>query len=551
LNLGHFEEARSAAHRAVELAPNFADAWNNLGSALVKLRRNDHALAAYDRAAELNPTSVDVHNNRGIALDALRRHAEAALAYATVRKLSPQYRGIHSSEFFALRKACLWPDRNDPEAAGSAVEQDLTDMVRKKRPVAPFVLLSITDDLALLLEAARTYGAERYPPSAKPLWQGERYDNAKTRVAYLSADFRSHATAYLMAELFERHDRERFEWWGISFGPPTKADPMRERLQQAFDHFIDVADRSDLEIAQLLRTNQIDIAIDLKGYTQDCRPGILGHRPAPVQVNYLGFPGTMGAAHIDYIVADATVIPPEHDEFYTEKVVRMPGSYQVNDSKRIIGATPSRKDLGLPESAFVFCCFNNSYKITPEFFDIWMRLLIALPASVLWLFESSAEASKNLRRQAQQRGVSPERIVFAPKLPLADHLARQRQADLFLDTLPYNAHTTTSDALWAGLPVLTCMSGAFAGRVAASLLKAVGLPELITTNVADYERRALELATNDDELKALRRKLESNRMNFPLFNVDIFRRNIEAAFATMHDRRQRGLPPVAFTPAES
>ncbi|MES2939033.1 MAG: tetratricopeptide repeat protein [Pseudomonadota bacterium] len=551
LQLGRFDAAADAARRAVELSPAFPDAWNNLGSALVKLRQNAAALEAYDRALALKPVWADAHNNRGVVLDALRRHGEAAAAYAQARAIEPQYRGIQSAQVFALRKACIWPKPDDSGDAAdpiAAMQAEFLAMPRQGRQVAPFVLLAVSDDPALHLEAARLYAKLKYPPAARPLWSGEAYAHAKTRVAYLSADFHSHATAYLMAELFELHDREAFEWWGISFGPPAPNDPMRKRLESAFDHFIDVSDRTDAEAARLLRELEIDIAIDLKGYTQDCRPGILGHRPAPLQVNYLGFPGTMGAEHFQYIVADPVVIPPGQEPFYTEQVVRLPDSYQSNDRKRAIAErTPPRAELGLPEQGFVFCCFNNNYKITPDVFTVWMDLLRQVEGSVLWLLESNGEAAGNLRREAQLRGIAPMRLVFAPHAPLPEHLARLRRADLFLDTLPYNAHTTTSDALWAGVPVLTCIGRAFPGRVAASLLIACGLPDMVMPDAASYAAAALRFARDPQALREVRERLARNRLTHPLFDTALLRRNLEAAYSEMQRRQREGLPPAAFS----
>jgi len=322
---------------------------------------------------------------------------------------------------------------------------------------------------------------------------------------------------------------------------------MRSRLVKGFDRFIDVREKSNDDVAALLGALEVDIAIDLKGFTRDSRMGIFAHGAAPIQVNCLGYPGTIAAPFIDYIIADEFVIPREHQIHYAEKVVYLPDCYQVNDSKRTISErTPIRTEVGLPEQGFVFCCFNNSYKITPGIFDIWMRLLQKVEGSVLWLYQRNAETISNLRREAQARGVAPDRLVFASKVKLEDHLARHRLADLFLDTLPYNAHTTASDALWAGLPVVTCAGTTFAGRVAGSLLRAVGLPELVTSTLEDYEALALRLATDESLLRKLKEKLARNRLSAPLFNTDRFRRHIEAAYTTMWEIHQRGEEPRTF-----
>lgn len=394
---------------------------------------------------------------------------------------------------------------------------------------------------------AQTYTADRFPPTPAPLWAGEIYRHERIRVAYLSADFHEHATTHLMAGLFEHHDRERFEITAVSFGP-DRQDAMRQRVAAACDRFLDVRGRRDAEVAGMLRALEIDIAVDLKGHTQGNRAGILAHRPAPVQINYLGMPATMGAGYIDYLIADPRVIPPAEFPHYAEQILYLPDSYQATDDTRAIAAhTPSRAELALPEDGFVFCCFNNSYKITPDLFALWMRLLGAIPGSVLWLLDDNPAATRNLCAAAQRHGIAPERLVFAPRIDAAAHLARHRRADLFLDTLPYNAHTTASDALWSGLPVLTCAGRTFAGRVAASLLHAVGLPELITRDHAGYAALALALARDPGRLAALRTRLAQQRTSSPLFGTDRFRRHLEAAYVTLRERQRRGEPPAAFS----
>jgi predicted O-linked N-acetylglucosamine transferase (SPINDLY family) len=349
-----------------------------------------------------------------------------------------------------------------------------------------------------------------------------------------------------MAGVFESHDRNRFETTAVSFGAHDKS-LMRVRLEAAFDRFIDVRNTSDAEVAAMLRKSEIDLVVDLKGYTAEARPGILAHRPAPVQAHYLGYPGTMAADYVDYIIADKIVIPEEHRRYYTEKIAYLPDTYQCNDSKRQMTAHgPRRLEAGLPEDAFVFCCFNNNHKILPEMFDVWMRLLKSSDGSVLWLLQDNPAVVRNLRREAEARGVSPERLVFARRVLPADHLARQGLADLFLDTLPYNAHTTCSDALWAGLPVVTVLGGSFAGRVAASLLSAIGLPELVTHSLAEYQALALKLARDPRALAALKEKLRRNRDTEALFDTARITRSLEAAYASMWQRYQCGEPPQTF-----
>jgi predicted O-linked N-acetylglucosamine transferase (SPINDLY family) len=346
-----------------------------------------------------------------------------------------------------------------------------------------------------------------------------------------------------MAELFELHDKSKFELIAFSFGPDLK-DEMRSRVSQAFNQFIDITTVSDKSVAQLSRELGIDIAVDLKGLTKNSRLGIFSYKAAPIQVSYLGYPGTLGADYIDYLIADKTLIPKKSQEHYSEKIVYLPNSYQVNDRHRVIAPTQfTKQDLGLPRDSFVFCCFNNNYKITPDVFDSWVRILEAVDASVLWLLEDNQTAAANLRKEASLRGLDPARLVFAKHMDLPEHLARHKAADLFLDTLPCSAHTTASDALWAGLPVLTCMGESFASRVAASLLFAIGLPELVTETTNEYEALAIELATNPAKLKAIKDKLESNRLTTPLFNTALFTKHIEVAYTEMYERYQADLLP--------
>jgi predicted O-linked N-acetylglucosamine transferase (SPINDLY family) len=389
--------------------------------------------------------------------------------------------------------------------------------------------------------AAQNSIAALVPPAFRPLAAARR----PIQVAYLSADFREHAVASLIAGLIEQHDRSRFEITGISFGPDD-GSAMRKRLAAAFDRFYDVRQTSDWETARLIAGRQTGIAVDLQGYTEHARPDILAYRPAPVQISYLGYPGTTGASYIDYVIADPVVLPFDQQPWYTEKIIHLPDCYQANSARVAAPQTPQRCEVGLPGEGFVFCCFNNAWKIGPPVFDVWMRLLRLLDGSVLWLLENNSLAAANLRREASARGIDPARLVFAPLLGQPWHLARHRLAGLFLDTLPYNAHTTASDALWMGLPLVTCQGRAFAGRVAASLLHAIGLPELVATSLADYEALALRLASDPALLAAIRRKLAENRTSCALFDIDRFRCHIEAAYQQMVDIFQRGEPPRSF-----
>jgi len=567
-----YDEAFAAFDRALALRPDLAEAWVGRGNSYFALRRHNDALAAYDRALALNARLAEAWIGRGNVLTDFRQYDDALAAYDRALALRPNLaeawfsrgnvlfeRRQYSEAFADYDKAVqLKPGQNYAPGARLSAKLSICDWTGLATDVArllamlregalssvPFKILAIDASAADQLQCARRYVQDQ--PAFAPIWRGEVYSHDRLRIAYLSSDFHAHATAYLAAGLFERHDRARFEVTAISFGPDDKS-AMRQRLMGAFDRFFDVQDIDDEEVAQLVRRLEIDIAVDLKGFTQCSRPGICARRAAPIQVNYLGYPGSMGASYIDYVMADATVIPADQRAFFTEQVVWLPGSYQINDERRQISEkVPTRRDCGLPDTGFVFCCFNNVYKITPAVFDIWMRLLGATENSVLWLFGSNPAASENLRREAAKRGVSPQRLIFAGRADLADHLARHRYADLFLDTLPCNAHTTASDALWAGVPVLTCLGATFAGRVAASLLKAVGLDELITHSLQDYEALARRFARDETYLLAIKDLLARNRTICPLFNTERAARHIEAAYTTMWQRHQSGEGPQAF-----
>jgi protein O-GlcNAc transferase len=568
------EDALSAYDRALRADPDFADALSNRGNTLLDLRRSDAALESYDRALAVNPTHpnallgrgtalrdlgryggalesydralsvrpdlAEALSNRGMVMQELGRYEEAGADYRRVIEVQPDYDYARGHLLHARQHCCDWRD----------FESDVTrliELVRNgKRAVLPFDFLAVSGSAADQLRCARIHAADKYPAAPRRAWSGERYDHERIRVAYLSADFHAHATSFLMAGLFEAHDRTRFETTAISFGPEI-ADEMRARLQGAFEGFVDARHMSGHETARLLRELEIDIAVDLKGYTAHGRAEILSHRAAPVQVSYLGYAGTLGADYVDYLLADRIVVPEEQQSCYSERVVYLPDSYQVNDSRRpVAGRAPTRAEAGLPERGFVYCSFNNNYKITPAIFDVWMRVLQRADGSVLWLLEDNAAAARNLRHEAERRGVAAARLVFAPRVRPEEHFARHRLANLFLDTLPYNAHTTASDALWACVPVLTCLGTAFPGRVAASLLGAVGLPELVTRSLEQYEELAVELAHEGGLIEDLAARLARNRAICPLFDTDRMRRHIEAAYVMMWERQRNGEPPAGF-----
>jgi predicted O-linked N-acetylglucosamine transferase (SPINDLY family) len=540
--LRRFAEALTSYDQAIALAPDNAEALNNRVIVLRELNRVEDALSSYEKAIVLRPDHAEAVYNRGIALQELKHLDEAMEAYNRVIALNPNHKHALNGLADCATKLCDWSART--KLASKVARQ----VIQRKSIIAPFVLLGHYGDQSLQLRCAKTFVADRVPtwspPRRAPIRRGE-----KIKLAYLSADFRRHATAYLITDLLEQHDRSRFEVVGISFGRDDRS-LIRSRLIGACDRFVDLRTNSDEEIARAMAAFGTDIGIDLMGHTRNARIGILALRPAPIQVNYLGFPATMGAEFIDYIIADPIVLPFEHQPYFTEKIVHLPDCYQVNDRKRAIADnTPTRAEQGLPTSGFVFCCFNNNWKITPDIFDIWMRLLKQVEGSVLWLLRDNPKAEANLRHEAATRGVDPARLIFADRIKLEDHLARHRLADLFLDTLPCNAHTTASDALWAGLPLLTCRGQSFAGRVAASLLHAAGLPELVTDSPEAYEALALRLATDPALLGSLRSTLEQNRLTCPLFETDRFRRNIEVAYTTMWELWQRGERPRSFSVA--
>jgi protein O-GlcNAc transferase len=387
--------------------------------------------------------------------------------------------------------------------------------------------------------------AGRHPASDQPLWRGERYRHSKIRVGYVSGDFRDHAVSMLAAGLFEKHDRERFEVIGISLAAAQNT-PLAARVTASFTRFLDVTQRSDAQAAAQIRGQEVDILVDLMGFTRGCRPDIFARRPAPVQVNYLGYPGTMGAPYMDYILADDFVIPRDSRVHYGERVVYLPHCFQVNDDSRFMDAVPSREAAGLPPSGLVFCSFNSSHKLNPVFFGIWMRLLMAIPGSVLWLLGETPPVKANLRRESAVRGIDPERLIFADRLPYAAHLARLALADLFLDSIPFSGGATVSDALWVGVPVVTCAGRALASRMAGSLMRAVGLIEGITDSVDAYEAAVLRLAASPLQLTEWRERLAQGRRDSPLFDTDLFRRHLECAYSAMWDRHQRGEEPESF-----
>ncbi|MCX7178089.1 MAG: tetratricopeptide repeat protein [Proteobacteria bacterium] len=569
INTGNPAEALRLSQHGIKAAPKFAPMRFVYGAALQAAGRKDEALKSYDEALELDPNATDVLLNSGVLLRDMQRHHEALERFNRILAIDPNHASglgncaIILTEFKQSEQAigmfkrlleinpdydyglgllayerlhiCDWGDF-------AAKAREIVEGVRSGRKACKsLAFMAISDSAKDHLQVAETFAKHFCPRRPISLWQGERYRHDKIRLAYVSPDLREHPVGHLIAGVFERHDKSRFETIAISLGIDDQSR-IRARMLKVFDRFIDVREMGTAQIAQLMRDLEIDIAVDLGGYTSDTRTDIFAHRPVPIQVNYLGYPGTMGSDYYDYILADRYVIPEEQQQFYSEKVIYLPDSYLPTDgSVAISERTPTRGECGLPDTGVVFCSFSHDYKISPPLFDVWMRLLERVPGSTLWLMSRGDLCQHNLRKEAEIRGIDPLRLVFASRVPLVeDHLARYRQADLFLDTHPYNAHTTAADALMAGLPVVTYMGGAFPARVAGSLLNAIGLPELITDSLEGYEALAFKLATSPALLADLKKRLLENKATFPLFDTAGFCRNMEAAYIAMWRQYQLG-----------
>jgi predicted O-linked N-acetylglucosamine transferase (SPINDLY family) len=539
LGLKRYPEALECSEKSLALKPDQAQSLSTHAAALGMLGRHDEALAYYDKSLSLDPTNPEVRNSRADMLVMLRRFEDAMGDYEKLLKDGFDVEYIRGNLAICRLHCCDW---HDLAALKSGIDAGLKT---GRAVLQPFGGLMLTNSPADQLQSAKIWVADRFPKQPA-LYNGERYQHDRIRVAYVSGDFRDHAVATLLADVIDSHDRSRFETAGVSFGPDD-GSAMRKRLEKGFDRFIDISAMSDIDAARTLKEMEIDIAVDLTGYTGASRSAIFAMRPAPIQVSYLGYLGTLGADYIDYIVADDLVIPTPDATHYAEQVVHLPECFYPNGCAPGALTTPSRADVGLPDAGFVFCSFNNNYKITPEIFAVWMRLLETVPGSVLWLLADNDTASRNLKREASARNVQPERLVFAPRVSRDVHLARHRLASLFLDTLPYNAHTTASDALNMGVPVLTAPGGTFASRVAASQLRAAGLPELIAPSLLEYEALAVKLARDPDALNALRATLEKARGTAVLFDTVRYTRHLEAAFALMTERFRQGAGPGPIT----
>jgi len=520
---GDIFEAIEMYNKAILIEPSYVDAYNNLGICLQEQGLVDESIKVYQTALNLNPNFADALYNLGVIMKEKKNLSISIDLFSRALSSKPDFEPAQAEKMHQSSYICNWDEIKDNIKL-------ISNLGINKKFVPPFSLLSLEDNPQNHKKRSQIYAKAKFLNKPIPFKNEPLSLKKRIRIGYFSADFHDHATMYLMSKVFKLHDRKKFEIYAYSIGP-KKDDFMRENLIHSVDVFDDVSQMSDRDVALLARQDEIDIAVDLKGYTHKSRPGIFGFRAAPIQINYLGYPGTMGADFIDYIIADRIIIPEELRDCYSEEIIYMPNSYQPNNNERAISTREiTKSDMGLPENSFVFCSFNNSYKITPKEFDIWMNILKRVEGSVLWLLKSNEWAETNLKKEAQDRGVNSSRIVFANKLPHKEHLRRLQLADLFIDTFNVNAHTTASDALWAGVPVVTKIGKGFAARVAASLLNAVGLPELITNNAKNYETLILDLASTPDKLTKIKKKLSINRLSYPLFDSEKYTKNLENGY---------------------
>lgn len=574
-----FDEAVVRADQVLAILPTDAPTWVTRGNALERLHRLDDALVSYDKALESSADNIEALIARGTLLAVLERKDEAVATFGRIppgpnsvnlyrRAILQSDRGLFDAAARDFRswietaadplpgwiglavcatESCDWQGLGEPR-------QKLLAAIDAGRGIAPLLALKLSTDPAQQLANARAIARQAFAPKddfcAVPLSARTKERPKRLRIVYLSPDFKVHPVAYLIPELLERHDRTRFQIIGVSLGPNDGSD-IRARLVAAFDQFHDVHMQSDDAVVALVRNLQADIVIDLAGYTQHARQGILARRLAPVQASYLGYCGTSGSNSIDYLLADRIVVPPDEQRFFTEKLVYLPHSFMVTDTETPFSTAPlTRSEFDLPDEGFVFCCFNKGHKITQPVFDVWLRLLRSIPGSVLWLSGNLGRGQENLRRYASEQGIPRECLVFAAGVARDEHFARHRLADLFLDTIPYNAHTTANDALFAGLPVLTVRGPTFVGRVAESMLRAIGLDELVARDLEEYEEIALDLARDRVRLRGLAAKLADHQKTYPLFQIDRFRRNIEKAYDEMFDVYRRGQAPGALEIAD-
>jgi predicted O-linked N-acetylglucosamine transferase (SPINDLY family) len=536
MELGELDASIKSYETALSINPEYVEAYNNLGIALNLNGQPEEAIKTYQKALSIKSDYAEVYFNLGNLLLKNNQFDKALFNYERAHNLKPGIDFLFGHLFSTKMQLCIWDNFSND------YEELITKINNSETIINPYSLTSLIDDAEIQLKNAKKYFKEKLSKNNALSKINNYSKHAKIRIGYFSADFRVHPVSLLSAEIYELHDRSQFEVYAFSFGPDTQ-DEMNLRIKVGVDNFYDVRIMSNKEIALLSRSLEIDIAIDLGGFTADNRLEIFDIPAAPIQINYLGYPGTMGADFIDYIVADEVLIPADQKSNYSENIMYLPNCYMPQDSSRQISDKPiTRQECNLPEDSFVFCCFNNSFKITPKEFDIWMRLLSKIDGSVLWLIKPNKSYEDNLKIEAKNRGVDPDRLIFAEKLPAEEHLARQKLADLFLDTFNFNAHTTASDALWAGLPIITITGRAFAARVASSLLTSLEVPELITTSEKEYEALALDLATNFKKLSLVKKKLADKITIAPLFDTKTYTKNLENAYTQAYERNANGLP---------
>lgn len=531
-----YEEAITSYTRAIKIAPNRPEFWCNRGTVLSDVGRYEEALSDFDLAIKINANYPDAWYNKATTLSDTHNYKEALICYEKANSIA----NIPFCLGLILHHKMLICDWSNYETLTLKIQKLLR---AGHEVIEPFGYQGISESENDLLLAANIFAKQYIHENNSTVNFVSSFKNKKIKIGYLSGEFKNQATAFLMVNLFECHDKTKFEIYAFDNGSDDQSD-VRKRINNSFNKIINIKFLSDDAVVKLIQHHEIDILVNLNGYFGQARSSVFAKKPSPIQVNFLGFPGTIGAKWMDYIIADRVVIPESSRHFYSEKVCYLPETYQVNDSKRqFSNQLVTRYDAGLPQDGFVFCCFNNNYKITPENFNSWARILNRVPGSVLWLLKDNSWAKENLIRELLHRGISEKRLVFAEKKPHFEHLARHQLADLFLDTVPYNAHTTASDALWCGLPLLTLVGDTFPGRVAASLLNAIEMTELITTTRSEYEFLAIELATNPHKLSFIKEKLINNRTQTALFNTSRFTKHLEAAFYKMMDRYSLGMPP--------
>ena len=524
---GKLDDAKQIYEKILQKQSNHFDALQLLGTIYTQVKQHEVSLQYFDKALQINKTNSEVFNNRGIVLQNLKRLDEALTSYEEALRIKPDYEFLPGICQYTRMHLCVWTNFQE-------TVEELRRGIASRLPISsPFPVLGLIDDLETQRLCATTYVETKHSKSILRYSNQSQDLKEKPKIGYFSADFHNHATLHLMQEVFKNHDHSRFDFFAFSFGPQTN-DSWQQEAKTYFKEFIDVRDKSDAQVAELSRQLGIDIAIDLKGFTADARTGIFANRAAPTQINYLGYPGTMGADYIDYIIADKIVIPEESQQFYTEKVLYLPNCYQSNIRTRKVSEKEiSRKDVGLPEDVTIYCSFNNIYKITPDMFSIWLEILKSVESSVLWILCTSDTAKHNLIQFANSHGVDSSRIVFAPHMPIEEHLKRLLLADVFLDTFPCNAHTTASDAVRMGVPIVTLAGESFASRVAASILSTIGMQELIVNNPEDYKSLAIRLGADTDYLKTVKHELKMNLSESSLFDSVTFTKDLENIYESL------------------